>query len=352
MDVVDLLMQRSSLADEQYLELLRSQDPSLRNKLFAAAQEAVNYLFHRRVYMQGVLEFTNHCPRNCFYCDLREENRDKKRFRLNSEEIRGALKEGYELGLRSFILESGEDHYYTDIIMGNLISTLKGEFPDCALGLSIGERSRLSYSRMKKSGADRYLLRFETADPLHFSRLHPPSNSLSTKIDCLNDLKLLGYELDTGFLVGAPYEMAEYLARDLTMLQEINPDTISLSPFVPREGTSFRHQLPCNLETFLRLTAILRVMFPKANIAASPLVNSIHVQGQVMAIYSGANVLRVPLFPPPVPGVTRRSGGVFLLRRLQSLYASLSSHNYEMVVDRGDSLRFLERHPKAPAQKN
>lgn len=202
MDVVDLLMQRSSLADEQYLELLRSQDPSLRNKLFAAAQEAVNYLFHRRVYMQGVLEFTNHCPRNCFYCDLREENRDKKRFRLNSEEIRGALKEGYELGLRSFILESGEDHYYTDIIMGNLISTLKGEFPDCALGLSIGERSRLSYSRMKKSGADRYLLRFETADPLHFSRLHPPSNSLSTKIDCLNDLKLLGYELDTGFLVG------------------------------------------------------------------------------------------------------------------------------------------------------
>ena len=219
-----------SLADEQYLELLRSQDPSLRNKLFAAAQEAVNYLFHRRVYMQGVLEFTNHCPRNCFYCDLREENRDKKRFRLNSEEIRGALKEGYELGLRSFILESGEDHYYTDIIMGNLISTLKGEFPDCALGLSIGERSRLSYSRMKKSGADRYLLRFETADPLHFSRLHPPLNSLSTKIDCLNDLKLLGYELDTGFLVGAPYEMAEYLARDLTMLQEINPDTISLSP--------------------------------------------------------------------------------------------------------------------------
>lgn len=145
--------------------------------------------------------------------------------------------------------------------------------------------------------------------------------------------------------------MAEYLARDLTMLQEINPDTISLSPFVPREGTSFRHQLPCNLETFLRLTAILRVMFPKANIAASPLVNSIHVQGQVMAIYSGANVLRVPLFPPPVPGVTRRSGGVSLLRRLQSLYASLSSHNYEMVVDRGDSLRFLERHPKAPAQK-
>lgn len=145
--------------------------------------------------------------------------------------------------------------------------------------------------------------------------------------------------------------MAEYLARDLTMLQEINPDTISLSPFVPREGTSFRHQLPCNLETFLRLTAILRVMFPKANIAASPLVNSIHVQGQVMAIYSGANVLRVPLFPPPVPGVTRRSGGVSLLRRLQSLYASLSSHNYEMVVNRGDSLRFLERHPKAPAQK-
>ena len=111
----------------------------------------MNYLFHRRVYMQGVLEFTNHCPRNCFYCDLREENRDKKRFRLNSEEIRGALKEGYELGLRSFILESGEDHYYTDIIMGNLISTLKGEFPDCALGLSIGERSRLSYSRMKKN---------------------------------------------------------------------------------------------------------------------------------------------------------------------------------------------------------
>jgi biotin synthase len=339
MDVVDALMKNSALTDDQYLELLRTNDPTLRSKLFAAAQEAITYLFHRKVYLQGVLDFTNHCPRNCFYCDLRAENSDLKRFRLNWEQIRGACREAFKLGIRTFVLQSGEDQYYTDMIMGNLLSTLKQEFPECAVELALGERTKGSYKRMFKSGADRYLLRFETADPLHFSRLHPPSFALSTKIDCLNDLKTIGYELDTGFIVGAPYEMPEYLARDLTLLQELSPDCISLAPFLPREGTTFRHQMPCNLETFLRLIAILRVMFPKANIVASPLLDKVHVQGQVMAVLSGANVLRVTMTVPPMPGEPRRTYAQrSLLRKLQSLYSSLQSHEYEMVVDRGDSL--------------
>jgi biotin synthase len=348
MDVVEQLKQKSVLTDKQYLELLRTNHPTVRNKLFAAAQEAINYLYHRKVYMQGVLDFTNHCPKNCFYCDLRAENSELKRFRLNWEQIRGACQEGYKMGLRTFVLQSGEDHYYTDMIMCNLLTTLKQEFPDCAVELATGERTKLSYKRMYKSGADRYLLRFETADPLHFSRLHPPSSALSTKINCINDLKEIGYELDTGFIVGAPYEMPEYLARDLTLLQELEPDCISLTPFVPREGTSFRHQMPCNLETFLRLTAILRVMFPKANIVASPLLDRIHVQGQVMAILSGANVLRVNMPVPLMPGEKRRSYQPSLLRKLQSLYSSLQSHEYEMVVGRGNSMTKTRKPPVFP----
>ena len=340
MDIVEQLKQNSTLTEDQFLELIKTNDPTLRDSLFTAAQEAVTYLLERKVYLQGVLTFTNHCSRNCFYCELRAENKDMKRYRMNWEQIRAACAEGYHMGLRTFILEAGEDPYYTDMIMCNLLANLKEEFPDCALTLALGERSKASYTRLFKSGADRYLLRFETADPLHFSRLHPPSYSLSTKINCFNDIKEIGYETDTGFLVGAPYEMPDYLVRDLTLMQELSPQSISLSPFVPQEGTSFRRHLPCGLETYLRLIAILRIMFPKANIAAPYRLKHVHPQGQLMAVLAGANVLRVPIQPPRdmgdlphLPHLPR----VSLLRTLQSLDMGLEPHGFQMVVDRGDS---------------
>jgi biotin synthase len=337
MDIVEQLKEKSTLSEDNFLELIKTNDPALRNRLFEAAQEAVTYLLNRKIYLQGVLPFTNHCPRNCFYCNLRAENKDLKRYRMNWEQIRAACREGYNMGLRTFVLESGEDPYYTDMIMCNILMNLKEEFPDCAITLAMGERSKASYTRMFKAGADRYLLRFETADPLHFSRLHPPSYSLSTKINCLNDLKEIGYETDTGFIVGAPYEMPDYLVRDLTLMQELSPHAISLSPFVPKEGTSFRRHLPCGVETYLRMVAILRVMFPKANIAAPYSLRHIHLQGQVMAVLAGANVLRIPILPPKDMGDLPRLPRVSLLRTLQSLDMSLEPHGFQMVVDRGDS---------------
>ena len=343
MDLVEKLKMNSVLADDEYMELLETEDSALRTELFGTAQEAAAALFHKKVYMQGVLDFTNHCPKNCLYCDLRAENTDLPRFRLNWEQIRGACQLGYEMGLRTFLLQGGEDHYYTDMIMCNLLTNLKKIFPDCALTLALGERNKLSYTRMRKAGGDRYLLRFQTADPLHFSKLHPPTEALSKKIDCVNNLKDVGYELDTGFLVGAPYETPEYLARDLTLLQEIAPHAISLSPFLPKEGTAFRRNRKANLEQVLRLIAILRIMFPKANIIAPWEIRRLHAEGQILAVLSGANVVRMPLSPAIEAGSLKTDYRTELLHIVSMLYSYLKARDYELTVDIGDSLLYKKR---------
>lgn len=343
MDLVEKLKTNSVLTDAEYMELLETDDSELRTKLFTAAQEAAAVLFHKKVYMQGVLEFTNHCPRNCFYCDLRAENTDQPRFRLNWEQIRGACQAGYDMGLRTFVLQGGEDHYYTDMIMCNLLTNLKKQFKDCALTLALGERNKLSYSRMLKAGADRYILRFQTADPLHFSKLHPQTDALSKKIDCINNLKDVGYELDTGFLVGAPYETPEYLARDLTLLQEISPHAISISPFLPKEGTAFRRNRKANLEQVLRIIAIMRIMFPKANIIAPWGIRRLHAEGQILAVLSGANVVRIPLTAAAEPGSLKNDSRQQLLHTVSMLYTYLKARQYELTVDIGNSLLYKKK---------
>ena len=247
----------------------------------------MNFVFHRKVHFQGVLEFTNHCPRNCLFCRRRRKTMICPGSGSTGSRSGGACELGYRMGIRSFLLQGGEDHYYTDMIMCNLLRNLQQQFPDCALGLSIGERSRQSYHRLHQAGAQRYFLSFQTADPLHFSRLHPPTHALSTKIACFNDLKDLGYETDTGFLVGAPYEQVEYLVRDLTLLQELAPHSITLIPFLPEEGTPFYQQDRMALEEYLRLTAVLRILFPRANIVAPWSIRRIHAHGQILSVQSG-----------------------------------------------------------------
>ena len=329
MDLVDKLKEYSVLTDEEYKALLQTEDPLLRAKLFRGAQEAMSYVFHRRVYFQGVLEFSNHCPQNCLYCRRREENDELPRFRLNWEQIRGACALGYELGVRSFLLEGGEDHYYTDMI--------------CALGLSVGERTKKSYYRLHQAGAQRYFLSFVTSDPLHFTRLHPPTHSLSTKIDCINDLKDLGYETDTGFLAGAPYEQVDYLVKDLTLLQELAPHNITLTPFLPEDGTPFRQENRMALEEYLRLTAILRILFPRANIVAPWAIRRIHAHGQILSVQSGANVLRMPMQPPADPDSLNQDARKKLLHTIEVMYRYLKHYGYEMTLGRGDSMLYPKR---------
>ncbi|WP_279126974.1 [FeFe] hydrogenase H-cluster radical SAM maturase HydE [Acidaminococcus fermentans] len=342
-DLVDKLKEYSVLTEEEYKELLLTEDPLLRAKLFRGAQEAMNFVFHRKVHFQGVLEFTNHCPQNCLFCRRREENNDLPRFRLNWEQIRGACELGYQMGIRSFLLQGGEDHYYTDMIMCNLLRNLQKQFPDCALGLSIGERSRQSYHRLHQAGAQRYFLSFQTSDPLHFSRLHPPTHSLSTKIACINDLKDLGFETDTGFLVGAPYEQAEYLVRDLTLLQELAPHSITLTPFLPEEGTPFYQQDRMALEEYLRLTAVLRILFPRANIVAPWSIRRIHAHGQILSVQSGANVLRMPMAPPAGPEDLSQDAQKKMLHTVEVMYRYLKNYGYYLTPGRGDSLLYPHR---------
>ncbi len=338
MDLVDKLKEYGVLTDEEMKELLLTENGALRNKLFLTAQEVLRTLFHNQVWFQGTLQFTNHCPENCLFCERRAENRELERFRLNWEQIKGACRQGYELGIRSFVLSGGQDPYYTDMILCNILTNLKKEFPDCAIGLSMGERNHLSYQRLMRSGAERYTLSFVTADPLHFSKLHAPRRVLSTKITCLNDLKELGYEVDTGFLVGAPGEEAEHLLRDLTLLSELHPQSLTLTPFCPQTGTPFRQGNKAPLEEYLRLIAVLRILYPRANIAVPWEIRRIHTRGQLLSIQSGANVIRMLMEPPAAAGDLQNQSRKNLLHTIEVQYRFLKSYGYALTPGRGDSL--------------
>ena len=341
MDLVTKLATEHILKEDEFKTLLLTEKVAERNKLFSYAQQVAIFNFNKQIYIRGLIEFTNHCQKDCFYCGLRCSNKYVSRYRLTKEQILTCCKRGYNLGFRTFVLQGGEDHYFTDDVMCDIISAIKMYFPDCAITLSIGERTRRSYQRLYDAGADRYLLRHETADSLHYSRLHPPSYKLSTRLDCLRDLKEIGFQVGAGFMVGAPYKVPEYLVGDFLYLKELEPAMIGIGPFIPQQDTPFRHQEPGSLEMTLRCIAILRLMFPRALIPATTALATLHPNGRVHGILSGANVIMPNLTPEDerdkytlYDGKTTASGEAVSSLRLVN--SQLRNIGYEMVVDRGD----------------
>lgn len=273
---------------------------SFDDALFSAADEVRRSVYGTDVFLRGLIEFTSYCKNNCYYCGLRRDNRNTERYRLSERDILRCCKEGYSLGYRTFVLQGGEDMYFTDDMICSIVYRIKCEYPDCAVTLSIGERSKQSYRAFFDAGADRYLLRHETADPCHYRKLHPPEMSLQNRKACLFALKEIGYQVGSGFMVGSPFQTADELICDLRFLQELDPDMIGIGTFITHKDTPFAAMENGSLELALRLIAVLRLLFPHALIPATTALGTIHPQGREMALKAGANVVMPNLSPVSV----------------------------------------------------
>lgn len=341
--LIDKLKKEQALTKEEWVELIEGRNAELAEYLFALAREERHYYYDHDVYVRGLIEFTNYCKNDCLYCGIRKSNSNAKRYRLSEEDILSCCRTGYELGFRTFVLQGGEDGFYTDEKLVHIISRIKELYPDCALTLSIGEKSRESYQAYYDAGADRYLLRHETANAAHYAKLHPASLSATNRQQCLWDLKDIGYQVGTGFMVGSPYQTAEHLAEDLLFIKKLNPHMIGIGPFIPHHDTPFADEKAGTLELTLFMLGLLRLMLPKVLLPATTALGTIHPKGRELGIQAGANVVMPNLSPVSVrkdyslydnkicTGDEAAECRFCLERRMKSI-------GYNIVTSRGDSL--------------
>lgn len=294
-----------------------------------------------RVYIRGLIEFTNVCKNNCLYCGVRRDNRELSRFRLQEEEILACCQAGYGLGFRTFVLQGGEDGHFTDQRLCPMVEKIKRQFPGCAVTLSLGERSRESYQRLFDAGADRYLLRHETFSKRHYERLHPGDMSYENRIRCLYDLKDIGYQVGTGFMVGSPYQTAEHLAEDLHFIREFSPHMVGIGPFVPHHETPFAKMPQGSVNLTLKLISMIRLILPDALIPATTALGTLDARGREKGILAGANVVMPNLSPKEARSKyqiydNKASWGAEAAEGLEKLKESMKKIGYQVVNDRGD----------------
>ena len=340
--LIQKLFETGNLSDEEFLELLNSDYEDTSESVFEKARIRQNEVFGKNVYLRGLIEFTNYCRNDCLYCGIRRSNRNCERYHLTPEQILECCEKGYELEFRTFVLQGGEDMSYTDTQICELVTQIKTRFPDCAVTLSIGERSRDSYQAYFDAGADRYLLRHETADPTLYSKWHPRQMQLENRIRCLFDLKEIGYQVGAGMMVGAPFQTPEDLVTDLRFLQKLKPEMIGIGPFIPHQDTPFRDQKPGGAEMTLFLIGILRLMFPKALIPATTALGTIHPLGREKGIRAGANVVMPNLSPGSVRDKYLLYDGKICTGDEAAecrccMQQRIRSVGYEVVVGRGDA---------------
>ena len=340
--LIEKLCKEQNLTNDEFRTLLETDqyDDALR----AAADAVRREHYGTDVYLRGLIEFTNFCKNDCLYCGIRRSNKCASRYRLTAEDIMACCKEGYGLGYRTFVLQGGEDPYFTDERVCQIVSTIRKTYPDCAITLSIGEKSRESYQAFFDAGANRYLLRHETADPTLYSRLHPAELSLENRIRCLYDLKDIGYQVGAGMMVGCPGQTTDHLIRDLRFLQELKPDMIGIGPFIPHKDTPFKDEQRGDLYLVLRLLGILRLMFPWVLLPATTALGTIHPQGREMGLKMGANVIMPNLSPVEVRKKymlydDKICTGEESAQCVDCLERRVTSVGYKIVSGRGDVLR-------------
>ncbi|MDX9871040.1 MAG: [FeFe] hydrogenase H-cluster radical SAM maturase HydE [Clostridia bacterium] len=290
----------SSGTREELAALIRyyaSAPPVEREALFGAAREQRRCYYGDRVYFRGLIEFSNYCKNNCYYCGIRRSNAHLRRYRLSRGEILDCCAQGHRLGFRTFVLQSGEDPYYTDVLMCDIIGAIKKQYPDCAVTLSLGEKPVETYRRYFAAGADRYLLRHESASEPHYRRLHPGEMSPAHRKECLYTLKEIGFQVGAGFMVESPYQTYQELAEDLFFLRELQPHMIGLGPFIPHQDTLFRDNPAPGPDLTLVMLALTRLMLPKALIPATTALGTIDPLGREKGLQAGANVVMPNLSP-------------------------------------------------------
>lgn len=342
-DIVSRFLEGEEFSRQDFITLLKEgQNPSACERLQKEALRLRRKYYGDNVYIRGLIEFTNYCKNNCYYCGIRCGNPHVKRYRLSEEDILSCCENGYRLGFRTFVLQGGEDPYYTDDKMEVIIRRIKEEYSDCALTLSIGEKSRESYRRFREAGADRYLLRHETANDSHYAMLHPEEMSLAHRKNCLFELKQLGYQVGAGFMVGSPGQTLEHLAEDLIFLRDLQPEMVGIGPFIPHHDTRFADEPAGDVNLTLFLLSVIRIMLPKVLLPATTALGTMDPRGRERGLLAGANVI----MPNLSPKENRKDYELYdnkictgeeAAECRQCLARRVESVGYRIVTDRGDA---------------
>ena len=340
-ELIQQLEEERILPRKELTVLLEEHTPEDDRYLYERADRLRRLSFGNQIYIRGLIEFSSYCKNDCLYCGLRRSNSHAERYRLTSEEILDCCRVGYQLGFRTFVLQSGEDGWYTDRRMCDLIAAIKQEWPDCALTLSIGEKSRDSYQAYFDAGADRYLLRHETANACHYARLHPPEQTLASRMECLRSLKEIGYQTGCGFMVGSPGQTAAELADDLLFIHEFQPEMMGIGPFIPHHDTPFAHEAAGTVEQTLFCLALVRLILPGVLLPATTALGTIDPFGREKGIHAGANVIMPNLSPSDVRRKymlydNKISAGDEAAENLADLKARMEAIGCQIPVSRGD----------------
>ena len=340
-EIIDQIKKEQTIHREQLQALLETTDEQAVSYLRDTARKVADDIYGKQVFIRGLIEFTNYCKNDCIYCGIRRSNPNAQRYRLTEEEILSCCANGYELGFRTFVLQGGEDPYFTDERICNIVAKIKQDYPDCAVTLSIGEKDKASYQAFYDAGADRYLLRHETADEAHYQSLHPAEMSFRHRIQCLYDLKEIGYQVGCGFMVGSPGQTVGTLYEDLMFIKKLQPHMVGIGPFIPQKDTPFGQEPAGTMEQTLRLLSIIRLIHPHVLLPSTTALGTIHPLGREKGIQAGANVVMPNLSPVAVrekyklydnkicTGDEAAECRHCMARRMESV-------GYQVVVSRGD----------------
>lgn len=339
--VIDTLYETTKIVPDDLRALLTSMDAKDEAYLYKKARDVRERIYGKDVYLRGLIEFSNYCKNNCYYCGIRADNHKADRYRLSHEDIVHCANQGYALGFRTVVLQSGEDLSYTDEDICDLVRAIKRQHPDVAITLSIGEKEKESYQKYFNAGAERYLLRQETSNPKHYGMLHPKELSIAHRKQCLSDLKEIGYQVGGGIMVGTPGQKVEHVMEDLYYMQDFGFHMIGIGPFIPHQDTPFRDEKAGTLLDTLHLIAIIRLMNPHVLLPATTALGTIDPRGREMGILAGANVVMPNLSPR---GVRKKymlydgkiCTGDEAAECHRCMERRMDSIGYHVVVDRGD----------------
>ena len=345
-DIIDRLVKERDLTDEEFEKLILCEDKETIEYLASKAREVRESIYGKEVYLRGLIEFTNYCKNDCLYCGIRRSNKNAERYRLTEEQILNCCEVGYKLGFRTFVLQGGEDAYFSDDVLVPLIKEIKEKYPDCALTLSVGEREKDSYQKLFDAGADRYLLRHETADKEHYESLHPAELSFDHRMQCLWDLKEIGYQVGCGMMIGSPNQTVKHLIKDLRFLQEFKPEMVGIGPFIPHHDTPFADRETGSVDITLKLLSIIRIMLPEVLLPATTALGTADGLGREKGILAGANVVMPNLSPTDVRGKyllydNKICTGDEAAECIRCMTLRVQKVGYEVVQKRGDHIRFI-----------
>ena len=347
---MDKLYHEKSLTKEEYITLIDNRTPQTSDYLFSLADKRRREYYGEDVFIRGLIEFTNYCKNDCYYCGIRKSNRNVSRYRLSEEDILQCCHEGYVLGFRTFVLQGGEDPYFTDDRICEIISSIRQQFRDCAITLSIGEKNKESYQRFFDAGADRYLLRHETANFSHYAMLHPENLSPQNRQQCITDLKAIGYQVGTGFMVGSPFQTSQNLAEDMLFLKKVQPSMVGIGPFISHKDTPFADKPSGTLDLTLFMIGLIRLTLPYALIPSTTALGTIAPNGRELGLKAGANVIMPNLSPVSVRKKymlydNKICTGEESAQCVECLKNRVENTGYHIVVGRGDCRGHCPRTP-------